>query len=77
MGYLPIKFLLAGRRLVYIDGLSSKQINPLTLHYISTNTEYNEIIENFKLHNFKQSRGKVKWKDGLWLCFDQYIRENY
>ena len=55
---------------------SQKRINPLTLHCISTNTEYNEIIENFKLDNFTKTRSKVKWKDGLWLCFDQYIHEN-
>ena len=77
MGYLPFKLLLACRRLDYIDGLSSKQIKPLTLHFISTNTEYNEIIENFKSDKFKTTRSKVKWKEGLWLCFDQYIRDNY
>jgi hypothetical protein len=60
MGYLPFKLLLACRRLDYIDGLSSKQIKPLTLHFISTNTEYNEIIENFKLDKFKTTRSKVE-----------------
>ena len=65
MGYLPVKLLLACRKLDYIDGLSSQQINPLTLHFISTNTEYNEITENFKLDKLKKTRSIVEWKDDL------------